>query len=117
VPLSGHPIFALYKVVELYDGWLSEAARERFRSLTLGELQERDVLDWLDDPIVQEMAVEGRWITASSTQALFRKPGSGGGSLDVTAGDLPGFPEFHGPAPAVEPAEVRRGWRFSRRRR
>lgn len=104
VPLSGHPIFALYKVVELYDGWLSEAARARFRSLTLGELQERDVHEWLDDPIVQEMAVEGRWITASSTQALFRKPGgavAGDGGLPIGARDLPGFPEFERGAPAT----------------
>jgi SAM-dependent methyltransferase len=108
VPLSGHPIFTLYKVIELYDGWLSEEARARFRSLTLGDIQQRDVLEWLDDPIVQEMAVEGRWITASATQALYRKPPAGplAAELDVGARDLPGFPEHTSapPAPAVSSA-------------
>jgi SAM-dependent methyltransferase len=100
VPRSGHPFVALHDILKIYDQFLGDDARSRFRGLTIGEILAQGPIEWLDDIAANPVDKETLWVTASSTQALMRKPAISdepaehASLVPVTAAVLPGFPGF-----------------------
>jgi len=96
VPLSGHPIFTIHQVLQMYLAGLPGEHRAALSRMTVAEIVDRPLLDWLDHPLVTQLDVDARWAIASTTQALFqRSPVPGRTSnVHVSPSDLPGFPEF-----------------------
>ena len=74
VPESGLPIFALHWMVSRYADYLGAEARERFLSMTMGELVGRPPDEWCGDEIVTALGEEGKWKLACTTALLVKKP-------------------------------------------
>jgi SAM-dependent methyltransferase len=114
VPLSGQPMAAVQAMLDLYLRGLPPQHHERLRATTVGELVEREIASWLDDPVVTHLAEETRWVLASTTQALLRKPATHAAPAIVEPSSLPGFGRRPvladgGPGPAGAPASDRHG--------
>jgi SAM-dependent methyltransferase len=93
VPMSGHPIFTLRHIVDVYRGGLPPPLQVEFLGMTLEEFLERSDLEWLDYLICTELSVEAQWHIASTTQAILQKPdeGGGGSTMAIVPEALPGF--------------------------
>jgi SAM-dependent methyltransferase len=105
VPASGHPIFSLWQITNVYASGLPTAYREEFLSMTLGKLLSIPELDWLGDPLCTSLDKDVQWLIASTTQALLQKDGEGPdpSPLEISAEDLPGFHQPQSVATGSEP--------------
>jgi SAM-dependent methyltransferase len=107
VPRSGQPIALLHWALGAYVQGLDPIQRQRLLGLTVCDLISRDPLSWLDDPIVAGLAEETRWVLASATQAVLRKPpappGGGPTAASIDPASLPGF-AAPDPDPVASPA-------------
>ena len=74
VPISGHPFYSLQWILNAWTAQLPEDLRERFRSMTVGDLIAHPVEHYLDHEVVANLSREGKWILASTTAMLVRKP-------------------------------------------
>lgn len=88
VPISGQPIQTLQQILDVYARNLPEDLREKFRNMTVGELTEGSIQEWLGRDIVARFPVEARWLLASTTQGIFRKPVSDGSVTPATCHTL-----------------------------
>jgi hypothetical protein len=98
VPASGVPMFTLHELLRVYREGLPEGSRGQFERMTVSEILSRSPLDWLEDPITNDLGADSRWRIASTTQAIFRKPplagqksGTQNATMTLTPADLPGF--------------------------
>jgi SAM-dependent methyltransferase len=73
VPPLGHPINALQWILRIYQQFLPEAARQRFRQLTVGEIVDRPLLDWLTDEAATALPDYARWTIAANVATIVRK--------------------------------------------
>jgi SAM-dependent methyltransferase len=96
VPLSGHPIFTVHQLLTTYLAGLPPRERAEFSELSVGAIVDKPLLDWLDDVLVARLDPDVRWIIASTTQAVLRKPADADTTpqLQIDAVQLPGFPEY-----------------------
>jgi len=74
VPQSGQPFYSLHWILGMWNAHLPEAVRERFRSLTVGELIAHPVEHYLAEDFNAKLSDDGKWILASTTAMLVRKP-------------------------------------------
>ncbi|TML14320.1 MAG: class I SAM-dependent methyltransferase [Actinobacteria bacterium] len=101
VPRSGQPIEVAHSVLSAYMNGLPPGQRERLAAMTVAELIGRTVPDWLDDPLVTHLDHDHRWMLASTTQALFRKPIGGDGEDTSQLIEAHSLPRFAAPEPYV----------------
>ncbi|MCZ6689068.1 MAG: methyltransferase domain-containing protein [Planctomycetota bacterium] len=79
VPTSGHPIWTLQWFLRLYLEGLPEDERKRFSKMSIEEVVERPIEEWLGDDIVMSLS-QGRQFPIASTTALIMKAGTPGSS-------------------------------------
>lgn len=94
VPGSGHPIWTLHQICDVWRAGLPEEERSRFLATTVGEILEKNPISWLPDPLCTTLDPQMEWTVASTTQALLRKAdGTGPESClaDLRASQVPGF--------------------------
>lgn len=73
VPLHGHPIFALQWITAKYMEGLSEATREAFARMTLGDVATLSPAAFLPHPAAQELSQEAQRIIACLNTVVVRK--------------------------------------------
>ena len=74
VPSSGHPFYSLHWILGAWAAQLPEPLRERFRNMRIGELIAHPVDHYLTDDVVAKLSEDGKWILASVTAVVVRKP-------------------------------------------
>lgn len=74
VPSSGHPVYVLFNLINCYHQFLPKAVREEFRKLTMEDFLSRSPKDWYSHPIFTQLPDDKKFIIASTTRALARKP-------------------------------------------
>lgn len=73
VPLSGHPIWALWMMLEAYrDGLPQEQSRE-FCELKVADILAKDPIEWLSSPLVTDLSEAAQWEIASTTTLIGTK--------------------------------------------
>jgi SAM-dependent methyltransferase len=95
VPASGQPIEVIWQLISHYNHHLPANLRDRFLNLKLKEILERSYEEWLTDPLVQFLSEEGRWLCASTTQGILRKPVSNHSEISVSSGFDPSSQEIY----------------------
>jgi SAM-dependent methyltransferase len=78
VPASGAPINALQWILTVYQNYLPERTKGRFRRMRVKNIVDRPLPAWLDDDIVTRLAEYGRWTLATNISAVMVKPAEGG---------------------------------------
>lgn len=93
VPASGHPIFTLRHVVDVYRAGLPPEVSDQFLNMDMKQLLSISDLDWLDYAVCTELDPESQWLIASTTQAILQKSGDAAspGGIHVGPTELPGF--------------------------
>jgi hypothetical protein len=70
---SNQPIFTLNQILGLYASGLPAEAQATFLSLTVSEILSRGPQDWLNEPLVTELAQEAAWLIAWGTTTILSK--------------------------------------------
>jgi SAM-dependent methyltransferase len=73
VPLSGHPIFAVHKLLSIYRENLPIQSRKSFEKLKIREFLDRSELAWLNDKIGKDLPQDKQWEIASTTAVMLNK--------------------------------------------
>jgi len=105
VPLSGHPIFTLRYITDVYRSGLPPEVAEQFLGMSLQRLLSVSDLEWLDYAICTELDPQCQWLIASTTQAILQKDEdtATSGAIHVGPRELPGFQERSRSGRALEP--------------
>lgn len=92
VPPSGHPAHVVWMALHTYRMGLSAEARAVFETMSVKDLIENGWQNLRDTP-GGELTEAIRWKLASTTQAIFRKPGSGpmASRVEIDPLSLPNF--------------------------
>jgi SAM-dependent methyltransferase len=88
VPPSGHPIHVVWSILRTYHNSLPSSTRPQFAELKVGEILSKNWTELRDEAIGKDISEAGRWIIASTTQALLSKPGK---APMIDASRLPAF--------------------------
>ena len=70
----GQPFYSLHWILGMWNAHLPEVVRKRFRNLTVGELIAHPVEHYLAEDFNAKLSDDGKWILASTTAMLVRKP-------------------------------------------
>lgn len=73
VPLSGHPIWALWMTLQSYRDGLEGEDRQNFHNLRVSDFLSSSPRDLLGEPWVQNLSEEARWTIATTTQLIANK--------------------------------------------
>ena len=71
--VSNQPIFTLNQVLGLYASGLKGETLASFLSLKVSDILSRGPMDWINEPIVAELAPEVAWQIAWGTTTIFSK--------------------------------------------
>lgn len=74
VPKSGHPVWTLHWFLSIYSSHLPNEVRSKFNSLRIDDLLRVSPRELLKYDIAAALPDEARWMLASTTQAILRKP-------------------------------------------
>jgi hypothetical protein len=74
VPNGGHPATTMMAMVRVYRSGLSKALRAEFDQMTVADLAKIDWGEFRHGPL-GNVSDEVAWKMASTTQAIFSKPG------------------------------------------
>lgn len=73
VPMSGHPIWALWMMLQTYRDGLPGELTNDFHQLRVADILDKNPADWIDDPLVQQLNEEARWRIATTTSLVATK--------------------------------------------
>lgn len=73
VPLSGHPIWALWMMLQTYRDGLPTELRDEFHRLRVADILDLNPVDWMREKLVTELGEEARWRIATTTALLAHK--------------------------------------------
>ena len=73
VPETGHPMNALQWILRIYQQFLPEKTRARFRKLTVAEIVDRPLGEWLADTATTELPEYARWTIAANVGTIVKK--------------------------------------------
>jgi SAM-dependent methyltransferase len=74
VPTAGHPINSLQWILRIYQQYLPDAARQRFRGLTVADIVDRPMAAWMAEDVATELPEYSRFTIASNVATIIRKP-------------------------------------------
>ncbi len=74
VPRSGEPIWTLQWFLSRYVGQLPPGERQTFLNLRMKDVVDKPAESLLQESWVRDLSPEGKWMLASTTAAVFRKP-------------------------------------------
>jgi SAM-dependent methyltransferase len=105
VPISGHPIFALRHIIDVYRTGLPPEIANQFLDMSLNRLLSLSDLEWLEYGICTELDPQCQWLIASTTQAILQKDmdAASSGTIHVGPQELPGFQQRSHAGKALEP--------------
>ena len=83
VPGAGHPATVMMGMIRVYRSGLPKKLRAEFDKLTVAELASAPWVDFRNGPLGQ-VSDEVTWKMASTTQAIFSKPGDRRLPIDPT---------------------------------
>lgn len=73
VPMSGHPVWALWMSLQTYRDGLPAAEKSKFESLTVADILEKSPVDHLGTDWVSALNEEARWKIATTTALIANK--------------------------------------------
>jgi len=94
VPPSGHPFHVIWSILRAYKNSLPPDLRQSFEKLSIGEILGKPWEYFRDHSLGQNISQEGKWILASTTQAIFRKPGKIDNNKYISSAFLKSLPVY-----------------------
>ncbi|MFK7957300.1 MAG: methyltransferase domain-containing protein [Lysobacterales bacterium] len=77
VPASGHPIWALWMMLQTYRDGLPQELRTDFHQLRVADILDKNPAEWMKEPIFQALSEEARWKIATTTSLIATKRSAG----------------------------------------
>ncbi len=70
VPASGHPMWALWMMLQTYRDGLPKALRDDFHQLRVADILDKNPSEWINEPLATALAEDAQWRIATTTSLI-----------------------------------------------